>query len=71
MDQIDLVPLIASSPGKNTRPPLNEAVLSGKEMILINMFWFSYQLFWFLLLIVIMPKHIEIIMGDSLVRINI
>lgn len=66
-----MVPLIAHSPGKNTPSPVNEAVLPVREMILINTFWFSYQLFWFLLLIVIMPKHIEIIMGDSLVRFNV
>ncbi|KAJ3219776.1 hypothetical protein HDU67_009588 [Dinochytrium kinnereticum] len=39
--------------------------LTRWTMIKLNAFWFGYQVYWFLIAIVIVPKQIEEIMGDE------
>ena len=63
-NHIELDPLI-DFPVQNKSLADENVALSVMKMVTVNIFWFSYQLFWFLLLIVIMPKHIEMIMGNE------
>ncbi|KAJ3164761.1 hypothetical protein HK101_000369 [Irineochytrium annulatum] len=39
--------------------------LTTWAMVKLNAFWFGYQVYWFLIAIVIVPKQIESIMGDE------
>ncbi|KAJ3406945.1 hypothetical protein HDU80_010005 [Chytriomyces hyalinus] len=39
--------------------------LSVQRMVLVNAFWFGYQVYWFIMSIVVVPKQIEIISGSG------
>ena len=44
----------------------SQELLSLIQILTLNLFWFGYQFFWFLVLIVLLPKQIKDIMGDDL-----
>ncbi|KAJ3406947.1 hypothetical protein CcCBS67573_g03197 [Chytriomyces confervae] len=48
--------------GKPSKAP---PTLSVFKMVCVNAFWFGYQVYWFIMSIVVVPKQIEIISGSG------
>ncbi|KAI8840966.1 major facilitator superfamily domain-containing protein [Chytriomyces cf. hyalinus JEL632] len=47
------------------KPRKTPPTLSLVRMVLVNAFWFGYQVYWFIMPIVVVPKQIEIISGSG------
>ena len=46
-------------------PPITQIDLSWPRIFCLNIYWFGYQFFWFLVLIVLLPKQVEDIVGEE------